>query len=121
MIDSIRAFNPAIVITLMGAYNVAPDNTGTGRYLQSADDFNEAAHIYNKAFYERYAEREGVQIIPAHLNLDNKYDYTLVEEPISAFDERTVLRYNNNVHPDKRGYRKLGAALSAFFRHYWSK
>ena len=121
MVSSIKAFREDIIITLMGAYNVAPDNTGTGRYLQSADDFNYAAHLYNKAFYERYAKSEDVFLIPAHLNLDNKYDYTLVEEPISAFDERTVLRYNNNVHPDKRGYRKLGVAVSAFFRHFWSR
>ncbi len=121
MVASIKKFNPTITVTLMGAYNVAPDNTGTGRYLQSADDFNYAAHLYNKAFYERYVKSEDVLLIPAHLNLDNKYDYTLVEEPISAFDDRTVMRYNNNVHPDKRGYLKLGVAVSAFFRHFWSR
>ncbi len=121
IISSIKTYNPAIVITLMGAYNVAPDNTGTGRYLQSADEFNEAAHAYNKELYARYADRTDVHLIPAHLNLDNKYDYTAVEEPIAALDQRTVLRYNNNVHPDARGYRKLGVAISAFFKHFWNK
>ncbi len=121
LVSSVKAFNPNITVTLMGAYNVAPDNTGTGRFLQSADSFNYNAHVYNKAFYERYEKSEDVLLIPAHLNLDNKYDYTLVEEPISAFDDRTVMRYNNNVHPDKRGYQKFGAAVSAFFKYYWNK
>lgn len=121
MVASVKAFNPDITVTLMGAYNVAPDNTGTGRYLQSADDFNYSAHVYNKAFYERYEKSANVLLIPAHLNLDNKHDYTMVEEPVSAFDDRTVMRYNNNVHPDVRGYKKLGAAISAFFRFYWNK
>lgn len=117
IVASVKAFNPAITVTLMGAYNVACDNSGTGRYLQSADEFNFAAHRYNKVFYERYADSTDVLLIPAHLNLDNKYDYTTTEEPVSQFDDRKMTIYSNNVHPDERGYRKLGVGVSAFFRY----
>ena len=120
MVASIKAYRADIMVTLMGAYNVAPDNSGTGRYLQSADSFNYAAHDYNLAFYEKYAGSDLVHLIPAHLNLDNKYDYDQVEEPISVHDPRTVLRYNNNVHPARWGYEKLGAAVEGFFRFFFS-
>jgi lysophospholipase L1-like esterase len=120
MIASIKEYNSDIIVTIMGAYNVACDSSGTGQYLQSAGDFNFTAHRFNKAFYERYKSSEDVNIIPAHCNLDNKYDYTTKEVPISDIDDRTITVYTDNVHPDERGYKKLAVVINAYFKHLLS-
>lgn len=116
MITSIKEYNSNIIVTVMGAYNVACNSSGTGKYLQSAGEFNFTAHRYNKAFYDRYSGNDSVKIIPAHCNLDNKYDYTSADVPVSAVDERTINVYTDNVHPDERGYKKLAIAISAYFK-----
>jgi hypothetical protein len=116
MIDSIRAYNSNVVITVMGAYNVAANNSGTGKYLQTAEAFNHTSHVYNKAFYSTYPNGN-VVVIPAHCNLDNKYDYTTKTVPISCVDDRVIEVYTDNVHPDKRGYKKLAIGINAFFKY----
>lgn len=113
MIESIKAYKTEIIVTLMGAYNVACDSSGTGKYMQSAGEFNFVAHKYNKEFYSHF----GGAVIPAHCNLDNKNDYTVEEKAISEFDERTEVVYTDNVHPDERGYKKFAVAISAYFKH----
>lgn len=120
MISSIKNYNSDIIVTLMGAYNVACDNSGTGRYLQTAEDFNYISHVYNNVFYEKYVTNENVKLIPAHCNLDNKYDYKTTEVAVSVVDDRTITVYTDNVHPDMSGYKKLGMGINAYFKYLFN-
>ncbi len=116
MVASIKAYNEDIVVCYIPAYNVACNNAGCGQYLQSNRAFNVSAHSYNMTFYPAYEN-----VIPAHCNLDNEYDYGKSSATVSIFDDTTIEVYNNNVHPNDNGYKKFGQVVNSFFRYYFAE
>lgn len=61
-------------------------------------------------------EKEGVHLVPAHLNLDPVQGFPAVTVPAHARTEAKVERLNNGVHPSAEGYRQIGDALYAWLR-----
>ncbi len=119
LMADIHAYNPEIIITVMGAYNVAADNSGAGKYLQNNVGFNISGKNYNRTFFADYADRadENVYPIPQALNLDSKYDYGRTEVPISDRHEETKTIYTDNVHPARTGYQHMADVYFAYMNH----
>lgn len=118
MIASIKAFNNNIKAYVIGAYNVACNDSGTGKYLQSHALMNHIGFNYNRnRFFATFTPETETKPIPVHLNLDNKYDYSSTTQDVSVVDNRQMEVYTDNVHPSSIGYEKFGMAINGFF-HY---
>lgn len=117
IIGSIHEYNPDIIITLMCAYNVAADNSGCGKYLQSSHGYNFTGKEFNIKFRDAFDGREDekIYIIPQHLNLDSAYDYARAQKTISNRHTETRTVYTNNVHPDTTGYQHFADVYLAYY------
>ena len=119
LISDIHAYNSDIIITVMGAYNVAADNSGAGKYLQNNVSLNIGGKNFNRTFFADFADRDddNVYPIPQALNLDSKYDYGRTEVPVSDRHEETKTVYTDNVHPAKTGYQHMADVYLAYMNH----
>ena len=119
IIASIHAFNPNIIITLMSAYNVAADMSGSGKYLQNNVYLNVGAKNYNNSFWAWMGnkESENIYIIPQNLFLDPKYDYERTQVAVSARNTEMKTVYVDNVHPAKSGYQHMADVYFAYMCH----
>ncbi|MCB1203322.1 MAG: SGNH/GDSL hydrolase family protein [Verrucomicrobiae bacterium] len=68
------------------------------------------------AFSDR--EKDGIHLVPAHLNLDPVHGFPAASVPAHARTETSVERLNNGVHPSSEGYRQIGDALYAWLRSF---
>lgn len=58
-------------------------------------------------------EEDGIQLVPAYINLDCRRNYPTALQAIEAGGEK-ILRQNNGVHPSAAGYRQIGDSLYAW-------
>jgi len=63
-------------------------------------------------------ENAGLQLVPAHLNLDPVHGFPAVTVPVHSRTEVTTNRQNNGVHPSAEGYRQIGDAVYAWLRSF---
>lgn len=119
MISSIKAYNNNIIVTVFGAYDVAYDNSGAGRFMQNNDRFNYLSNQYNQRIIRHFKDTayNKVYLIMASMNLDDVYDYETEEVDVSNVDTTKVSLYTNNVHPKESGYAKLDIAYASYLKY----
>ncbi len=61
-------------------------------------------------------EKAGIDLVPAHLNLDPVHGFPSATAPAHARTETEVTRQNNGVHPSPAGYKQIGDAVYAWLR-----
>lgn len=64
-------------------------------------------------------EGEGIDLVPAHLNLDPVHGFPSARQAAHAHNPTEIERQNNGVHPSPAGYRQLGDALYAWLRSHF--
>jgi lysophospholipase L1-like esterase len=116
MAESVKAYNSNIIVTIMGAPQLAEDNSGAGRYLQNVHTMNKQFFDYNVAFFGTEVP-SGVYFILPSANLDSIYDFETETVDSSIVNNKQVTLYTNNVHPSTAGYKKMGIGLSSFLRN----
>jgi len=118
MVASIKAYNSNIMVVLMGANDLAANNSGAGKYLQNVHTSNRQAHAYNDAFYDHYKDSPDVVMCFPGLNLDNVYDFERREVDASIINTTPMTVYVDNAHPWKiPGLGKFGIALNGLLRN----
>ena len=116
MAASILDYNSNIKVIIMGAPQLAADNSGAGRFMQNVHTMNEKFFAYNSAFFAQ-TTGNGIYLLHAAANIDSVYDYETETVDSSIVNDKQVTLYTNNVHPSAAGYKKVGIALSAFLRN----
>jgi lysophospholipase L1-like esterase len=109
MIDSIHAYNPNIIVTVMCPYLTAKSNDGCGKYLQSTNENKLAAFKGLNVLYTALGNKENLKIyiVPQYINLDTSNDFPTQTVAVSARNTKIIARVSDNVHPDIPGYKKF--------------
>ncbi|HRQ91124.1 MAG TPA: SGNH/GDSL hydrolase family protein, partial [Bacteroidia bacterium] len=90
-------------------------NYGSG---QTRWQYRRNQHRLVERMTETFSGREdqGIDLVPAHLNLDPVHGFPSATVAAHAHTEAEVIRQNNGVHPSAAGYRQIGDAVYAWLR-----
>lgn len=86
-------------------------NYGAG---QSRRRYKRNWHRWNRELLTRFAEREGIRLIPLHLNLDTARNMHTTVGAANARNPRPIEYQNNGVHPAESGYRQMADSVYAW-------
>ena len=84
--------------------------------MQSRYQYRRNAHRYNRELIEliRNLGDERIVIVPIHQAIDPVGSYVTVEIPAHARSSRSVIRFNNGLHPTLEGGYQLGDAIASW-------
>lgn len=107
IIDSIQAYNPNIIITIMMAHFCGDTKSNGGRRIYNGIE-------RNKMMYASFGNRESekIYIVPQYINVDDYYDYPRSTKQLSARNSETVEYLTDTVHPYSYGYAKMADVLT---------
>src|SRR5690606_17628530 len=118
MVDSIKAYNNNIVVTLTMAYHIG-DKTLKPKDLYNTKTKRLITYNYNAKLKEVFEGYGKLYIIPQFINLDNFYDHGPTEVPKSARNTTYKELINNDtVHFSTYGSQKLGDTYYGYFKSF---
>lgn len=112
MVTSIHDYNSSIKIFVMVGSNVAANNSGAGRYMQSNEEMN--LNCFN---YNRVVSYENATIIWQNCNLDDVYDFATEQVQATLTNPALVTMYTDNVHPSQYGYQAFGVVFNGYMHN----
>lgn len=112
IVTSIYSYNANIKIYVMVGSNVAANNTGAGRYMQSNEEMN--LNCFN---YNRVVSYENASIIWQNCNLDDVYDFATEQVQATLTNPTLVTMYTDNVHPSQYGYQAFGVVFNGYMHN----
>ena len=102
-----------IKIYVMVGSNVAANNSGAGRYMQSNEEMNLSCFNYN-----RVVTYENATLIWQNCNLDDIYDFTTEQVQATLTNPTLVTMYTDNVHPNQYGYKAFGVVFNGYMHNF---
>lgn len=115
MIDSIHKYSSSIKVIICLYHQVA-NQSGCGNHngLQVSKEMSIDRMQKNQVLISRYENNPdypNVHIAELNFSVDGNNDYAKVTQPLSARNPETIVRLNNNVHPNVYGYLKIADVL----------
>lgn len=119
IVDSIKAFNSNIVVTVMMGYHTADTNGGAGAQFQNTWDYRNGTFVINGALRSTFGGQESsrIYLVPQYVNLDTHWDYPHTMEQVSARNTDTVYRVTDNVHPNDFGLQKFADVWYSYMQY----
>jgi lysophospholipase L1-like esterase len=117
LIEMVHSASPSTRIGVMlpvpaaASQDAFGSNYGTG---QTRWQYKRNQHALVEAMIARYRDRDGVQLIATHVNLDCVNNYPTESVAPNSRSEQKVTRQSNGVHPSADGYRQIGDTVFAW-------
>ncbi|GAA3409283.1 SGNH/GDSL hydrolase family protein [Paenibacillus hodogayensis] len=119
MIADIRRFNAAVRIGIMLIIPPSRTQDSFGRsygVLQSRRRYKRKWFLWNRELLHRFSGRDGIDIIPLHVNIDTARNMPSELTAGNARNGRMELSQSNGVHPAPEGYRQMADVLYAWLK-----
>lgn len=122
----IAAFHAARSDTVIGLFLIPPpaatqDAFGSGyKCTQTRWQYRRNQHRVVERMLAEYAgrEQEGIELIPAYVNLDTVNNYPKITAPANARTAVEVTRLSNGVHPSREGYHQMADSLYCWLKNW---
>lgn len=122
----LAAFRAARADTVIGLFLIPPpaatqDAFGANyQCTQTRWQYRRNQHRILERMLAEYAgrEQEGIELIPAYVNLDALNNYPKIAAPANARAAVEVTRLNNGVHPSREGYHQMADSLYSWMKNW---
>ncbi len=122
----IAAFRAARSDTVIGLFLIPPpaatqDAFGSNyKCTQTRWQYRRNQHRVVERMLAAYAgrEQEGIELIPAYVNLDTVNNYPKITAPANARAAVEATRLNNGVHPSREGYHQMADSLYSWLKNW---
>ncbi len=122
----IAAFHAARSDTVIGLFLIPPpaatqDAFGSNyKCTQTRWQYRRNQHRVVERMLAEYAgrEQEGIELIPAYVNLDTVNNYPKITAPANARTAVEVTRLSNGVHPSREGYHQMADSLYCWLKNW---
>lgn len=114
IIESIHAYNPNIIVTVMTEYVMPFSAYYSGSHVRS---------LLGQLFYSKIVEKfdgrtdEKIYILPTNTAIDHWFDWNRTSVQVCQFNDETMEVIADNIHPKTCGYSKLSSVWVSFYQY----